>query len=305
MSEEPKKLYGVGIHYDIPAEEYHADCCVEPSLSHSLGWTLANRAPIHGFLEHPRLNPEHKPRDTNDAMDFGSLAHELLLGQEGRVVIGQWDDFKKKEAQLWRDQYKAIGKIPVLQKTYDRAVELCDCAKLHINACGYGDDFSRAKSEVTVIGKTEDGIYLRSRFDKLLIDPDGAKDRQHSETVLAFDVKITKDASPEFCKRQVGKMGYDLQKVHYTKALSLAEPSFAGKSRWTFLFIENSFPFCVTPIELSNGYEAIGNVRFERALSRWKQGVQKNSWPTFCEGQGAFMVNPPRYLEMQELEDEL
>jgi len=305
MNDAPAKLYDVGIYYDVTAEAYHADCAIEPSLSRSVAWTLAQRAAIHGYLEHPRLNIEHKSNESNAAMDFGSLAHELLLGQEGRIAIGNYDDFKTKAAQAWRDLVKADNKIPALEKNYNRAQELKECAHSFIVEAGFGDEFDRAKSEVTVIAKTEDGLYLRARFDKLLIDIEGAKNRQHSETAIQFDIKITKDASPEACKRQIGKIGYDLQEYFYQHALALVDPSFAGRQKWVTLFIENEFPHCVTAIETNNTYKTIGKVRFDRAMEKWRHGIKNNDWPTFMQGKGAYCVSPPRYLEMQELEDEL
>jgi hypothetical protein len=293
----------VGIHVGISDEIYHADPCPEPSLSRSIAWILARRSPIHGFLAHPRLNTEFKPADTNPGMDFGSLGHALLLGNEDKVDVGGWTNYKTDAARNFRDLSKSRGRIPTLKPIFERAQLLRQCALLNIRDAGFLDDFANAKTEVVVIGKHE-GHYIRAKFDALLIDSEGKSQRPHSEIAHAFDIKITKDASLQFCARHIGQMGYDLQPVHYLKTLNAADPKFAGKVIWTFFFIEDRFPFCVTPVELLNEYLEIGNVRWARAWAAWTRGITKGEWPGYADGAGAFSVGPPRYLSIQELEGE-
>jgi hypothetical protein len=299
-----RPVLDVGIHLGISHEAYHADPAPEPSLSRSVAWMIARRSPIHGWLAHPRLNPDFKPAESNRGMDFGTLGHALLLGNEDRIDVGEWSSWQKKAARDFRDKSRAAGRIPTLRPIYEKAQLLRKCALLHIAEAGYIDDFANAKTEVTVIAKLEDQ-YLRARFDALRIDPAGAAHRQHSEIAAAFDIKITKDASLQFCSRQIGQMGYDIQPIHYLKTLSAADKKFAGKVVWTFFFFENEFPFCLTPVELTNEYLAIGGVRWSRAWEAWKRGMKEDKWPGYADGAGAFQVGPPRYLSIQELEGEL
>jgi hypothetical protein len=202
MSEAAQPL-DVGIHYGIPAERYHADPAPAPSLSRSVCWTLAKRAAIHGFLEHPRLNPTGKRGPSNAVMDFGELAHAMLLGGEDKIEVEKFKDFKPAAARAWRDRCFAANRIPALQSTFERASTLRLCARAFIDEAGFLADFDAAANEVTVIAQAQK-LYIRARFDKLLIDPAGAKDRQHSEIAIAFDVKITGDASPATLPRLIG-----------------------------------------------------------------------------------------------------
>lgn len=294
----------VGIHYGMPASDYHADPVVQPSLSRSLAWTLAQRAPIHGWLEHPRLNPDVIAKKVTPVMEFGGLGHELLLNQESTVEIGAYKDFKTDAARQWRDECHAAGKIPALKKTFERACELRDCALAHIERTGFAEEFYKAKDEVTVVSKFEKKTYIRARFDKLLIDPDGAKNRQRSEIAVSFDLKITQDANPIKCAKLIGDKGYDLQKKFYHEALNGIDKKYRGRQRMIFFFIESTFPHCVTPIEISRIFDVISGRRFDRAMKVWRECMKTGSWPTFAAGEGTFTVEPPRYIEMQELEDE-
>lgn len=299
----PRKRLDVGIYYDLPAEAYHADPCVQPSLSRSVAFTLAQRSALSGWLEHPRLNPNFKPRVSTPEMEFGTLAHEIILCDEQRIVEVKEKSWKGKAAQLVRAAAKAEGKIAALSHQLEKARLLRQYALVQIKAAGFLDEFTRAKSEVTVIAKRDD-VYLRARFDKLLIDPPEEKSqRMHSEVAVWFEVKITHDANPAIVGRVVGDKGYDLQRVFYVDVLSCFEKRFAGKVRVVFLFIEPNAPFLLSPGELTNVSLAIGTSRYDRALARWKRGRSKGEWPGYCEGQGAFMIDAPVYLQRQELED--
>ena len=72
--------------YQMPAEEYHADPCPEPSLSASLIKTLLARSPLHAWHEHPRLNP-NVVKEERKEYDRGSAAHALLLEGEDRMAV--------------------------------------------------------------------------------------------------------------------------------------------------------------------------------------------------------------------------
>lgn len=309
----PAGALDVGIHYDVPHTAYHQDPCIEPSLSRSLCWTMAQHAAIHGFLKHPRLNPDMERETPNELMSFGDLAHELILGRGERVELSKWKDFKTDAAKAWRDDCWRRDMIPTKPETLKRAELLQTCALAHIEELGFLADFQAAKKEVTVIGKVgvpgiegtdDEKYYCRARFDGLHIDPAGAAHRKHSEIAIGFDIKITGDASPEALSKLIGNQGYDVQEKFYLEVLNATDPKFRGKTRFVFFFIESAFPHVVTAVELDATFRAIAGVRFQRGFSKWARGIRTGEWPGFAEGQGTFIVGPKRYLEIQELEDE-
>ena len=134
---------GPGIHYGISEDRYHADAlCERPTLSRSVAWTLARHSAIKGFLQHPRLNKNFTPKDASGAMDFGQLAHALLLGQESRIDIGDFDDYQTAAARNFRDLSKSRGRIPALRKKFEEADMLRKCVHVHLRNAGYLDDFA-------------------------------------------------------------------------------------------------------------------------------------------------------------------
>src|SRR5262245_31717991 len=96
-------------------EQYHADPCETPSLSHSVAHELINKSPLHSWMRHPRLGGQHK-KETKE-MDRGSLVHALLLGAGKPIVIIKADDWRTKASQQDRDYAREQGHIPVLEKT--------------------------------------------------------------------------------------------------------------------------------------------------------------------------------------------
>lgn len=266
----------VGLHHDIAAEAYHADqLCAEPTLSRSLAETLIFQSPLHALHKHPRIAPAaetgepESEDDATPAMDFGTLGHALLLGRGSKIAVGEYKDFKKTEAKDWRDNARAGGFTPVLRKTYNKGLALRNAALANITALGLLPMFEAAKPEVVAIFK-EGEATCRVMFDKLLIE---------QRTII--DLKITGSAHPSSCKRQIGNMHYDLQEGFYRSALQRLDPNQAGRERFIFLFIEDTFPFCVTPIELDAEWKSIGIIKYNHAVQVWRECRRRNEWPPY------------------------
>jgi hypothetical protein len=304
-----RKRLDAGMYFDMPAKDYHADPCVRPSLSRSVAFAMAQKSALHGWLEHPRLNPDFKPRPATPEMEFGSLAHEIMLCGEQRIVEVKEKSWRSKASQLKKAEAEAAGNIAALSHNLERARQLRERALQQIADAGFMDDYAKAKSEVTVIAKREceqsgKELYTRARFDALTIDEPGVKSmRMHSEVAVWFEVKITYDANPANVGRVVGEKGYDLQQVFYLDTLARFDKRFAGKTDVVFFFIEPQYPYLLTPGRLTNVSLAIGSSRMERAWSRWCRGCGTNKWPGYCDGEGAFSIDAPIYLQRQELED--
>src|SRR5690348_15257594 len=93
-----------GLHYNISANDYHADPCPEPSLTQSIA-KLILRSPAHARVAHPRLNPDQPERDGR-RYDVGNIAHRLLLGRGRELEIIPGDDWvadRKAKAELRED----------------------------------------------------------------------------------------------------------------------------------------------------------------------------------------------------------
>jgi hypothetical protein len=116
-----------------------------------------------------RHNPTRPERSHTPEMDFGSALHALVLeGEEAyaaRAVVSPFDNFRTKEAQLWRDEQHINGRIVM---TEDANLRVRHMAALILNHPELGEPLAKGLSEVSVLWTTDDGIRLRARFDKLL-----------------------------------------------------------------------------------------------------------------------------------------
>lgn len=284
-----------GLHENISEKDYHADnLCDTITLSRSLAQVLIEQAPIHAFQAHPRLGgkPEAEAAeddDTTPAMDFGSLGHKLLLGRGQEVVVGEWKTFATNAAKDFRKQARAEGKLPVLRKTYDRGVALKAGATEELKRLGLHDQFFAAKPEVVAL--FDDGpVRCRCMFDRLLIDGGSA---------TVFDVKITDSANPKVCERQIQNMKYDLQDAFYLTGLHRLIKDIEGRARFIFLFIENSFPFVVTPIELDGAFKSNGISKYCHAYAIWQKCLQLNQWPAYVDG--VYKASPKEWALAEEI----
>lgn len=285
------KITAPGLYEGVPASEYHADFCPAPSLSRGLAATLITKSALHGFLEHPRLS-KVIPEDPSAAMDFGSLGHKLILGQGADVEVGEWDSWRTNAAKDFRDTMRAAGKIAVLQETYERALALEEGAKSEFERLGIAESFASGKSEVCAAWQ-EDEFWLRAMFDRLVQTPDSA---------IVYDLKITESAHPTACAKQIANMNYHLQDHHYLRAITKLFPALAGRTKFVFLFIENSAPFSVTPIELDGEFKKMAEMQWDRAFALWKKCLTTNVWPHYSDKM--VRVGPPAWMMAAELKCE-
>ena len=100
----------VGLHYGIPADQYHADCADEPSLNCSTVKTIIGESLRKAWFQHPRLNPKYV-RKEDDKFDIGTCTHSVLLENDAtKIVIAPFDDWRKKEAQEIRKAARKSGR---------------------------------------------------------------------------------------------------------------------------------------------------------------------------------------------------
>ena len=264
-----------GFHQNISPEDYHADrLCSRPTLSRSLAEVFLTKAPIHGFAAHPRLAPAAAgdvDDDATAAMDFGTLGHALLLGKGAEIEVGDWNDFKTNAAKDWRKTVRAAGKTAILRKTYDRGIALRDGALGWLDKLGLKTAFLEAQSEVVALFD-DATVRCRVMYDKINLS-----------TGQIYDIKITESANPKACERQIVNMSYDLQEVFYRKGVKHLLPMLAGREKFTFLFIENKYPFCVTPMELNGEFQTLGESKYGFAYAVWLLCNQNNQWPAYTD----------------------
>lgn len=256
--------------YTIPEKEYHADPCVEPSLSSGIAKTLLALSPRHAWHQHPRLNPDYKPEESGD-FDLGTAAHALILEGKDNLEVIDADSWRTKAAKEAREEARIKGKIPVLPKIVTDVYAMRDEAyrsfKSNPDLAGY--DLDDMEAERSLIW-TEAGIWLRSRLDKL------SRDR-----TLILDYKTTaRTASPDQAVRTALSLGYDIQAAFYTRGVeAVCKP--AKRPVFVYMFQETEPPYAVSFIGMAGAFLDLGTSKVNAAINLWRQCMTENDWPGY------------------------
>lgn len=275
--------------YDLPEDAYHADPCLVPSLSSSIGKKLINETPRHAWAAHPRLNPIFE-REEKAAFDLGKAAHKLMLGKGAELAVIPFDDYRKKEAKGLRDDAYAAGQIPLLAEQM-RAVEAMvaagrDQLKDHEDA---SQAFSNGKPEVTLIWQ-EGPVWCRAMLDWM-----------PNEGRRFWDYKSTgQSANPDTYGRTMFNLGYDFQAAFYRrgirKVLGVADPIFE------FVVQENQPPFALSVIGLPPAAIDDADTDVQQAIDLWASCLEHDIWPGYPRR--TCYVDPPGYIMAQRLDRE-
>jgi len=272
------------IYLDMPAKTYFADPCHRPSLSQSIAKVLIERSPAHARLAHPRLNPDYvwDEGDYDKRKAIGDAVHKYLLERGKDVAELGYDDFRTKAAREARDECRARGEVPVLEKHMDQVRQLVESVKprLHLPA---GD------AEVVLIWE-ENGMWFRSMVD--WISPDGT----------VFDIKTTgRSIAPHNIPAIMDNDGWHVQAAFIERGLlKLAAPH---KWRFRFIAIEQDPPFEITINEIGPGALELGRRKVNWAVDIWRECVRHDRWPGYPPG--VHTVELPGWSEQRWLDREV
>jgi hypothetical protein len=260
---------GVNVYDDMPANDYHADPAPEPSLSSSIAKILVTQSPLHAWFAHPRLNPHHRPEESED-FDRGSAAHSLLLEGDDRMVECAFNDWRTNAAKDMRDKIRLEGKLPLLTKHIGSVRKMVEIAKAFLFDSELQVLIDRCFAERTVIWQAS-GIWKRARFDL-----------QVRDRPLLIDYKTAESADPLSFSRQIIAMGYDVQAAHYTEAYdAIYTPPEAPQSSFVFLVQERSEPFACSLVGVDPMLLDLGQQKCEFASKLWKQCLDSGKWPGY------------------------
>ena len=256
--------------YDISIERYHNDphVCAGPSVSSGGLRIIAAQSPLHFFAQWSG-NPNAKKRDTQ-AMLMGRAAHAHMLGDEvffERFAVLPYPDFRTQAARDWRDKMIAAGKGVIKESDLVQISEMGRRLSAHpVVKMGLLDGWQ----EVSLIWKDkETGVWLKSRPDLI------AKD------LMCGDYKTTADASPYGISRSLADRG-----LHQQAALAMEAYEHVLDMRmehFILIFQENTPPYAVNPVLLSQDAIARGRVLNRHAIRIFADCLARNEWPGYPE----------------------
>jgi hypothetical protein len=258
-----------GMYDGIPERDYHADPCPEPSLSRSVAKLLVDLSPRHAYVAHPRLGatPDLASDSDDEVADFGTAAHSSFLQNKSTIVcldFPTWATNKSKDA---RRQAYADGMIPLLTKSYGRAMRLIDELERFRARTGA---FTQGRGEQTCVWQEENGIWCRARVDWLPDNPEAA----------LWDLKTTNGrATLAAWTRVCFDKGADLQDSFYTRGVEMVRGEPPGDMK--FCVIEQKPPYAIGVFTMSPQAReaAVDDVRL--AIRRWGECLAATEWPSY------------------------
>lgn len=263
-----------GIHAGIPMDDYVQDrICAEPSVSTGIVQAMYERSPLHAWQAHPKLGGGCD--DESSRADLGSAVHAEILGG-GKVVYApqEFQDWRKKDAQTFRDEARSKCNIPLLDRQREQIDKIVKPARLALS------DFGAGKSEMTMLWQ-DDGVWCRGRAD--FLTDDGKYD---------IDIKTCTNADPSAWIRGIMcQSGYDLQAALRVRGHEILN----DRTRDVlFLLVEIEPPYGVSVVGIGPNLVELSQRRVKYALKLWKHCLAEDSWPSY--DQSIKYAEPPSWM---------
>ncbi|MEM9134263.1 MAG: PD-(D/E)XK nuclease-like domain-containing protein [Actinomycetota bacterium] len=274
-----------GIYRGISPEDYHRDPVVGGSLSST---ALRKVLPPDGCPAKVRHYLDNRGGyKVTEAMEFGSAAHHLVLGETTKVVKMDVDNWRSPADRKTRDDHRAAGRIVIKAEDWTRVEEMAAA----ISKDEWASRLLRAgEPEVVVVWRDETtGLMLRAMFDRLSLEG--------SARVLPFpDYKTTPDASPESMSKSVDRFGYHQQIELYAAGLRAVLPD-----RQPVGFIvaqETEAPYITSVYQLDSMATRIAQARNRGALDVYHHCLTTGEWPGYVTP--PYDLALPRWAEIRE-----
>lgn len=218
-------------------------------------------------MAHPRLNPNFE-REDDKKFDLGTVAHRLILGKGADYVAAPFADWRKKAAQMFREQAIGTGATPILEEQLASARAMA--TEVYKRLDDVGVRLQDAAPEVVFIWREGDA-WMRSMLD--------AFDRKSG---IIYDVKTTEGGlSDGAIQRQIVNLGYDTSAGFYMRGVSAVFPELAGRLRFRWIFVEAREPHEVRVIEADPMTLAIGERKADFAIRKWQHCMATGDWPGY------------------------
>lgn len=287
--------------YRMPATVYHSDPAPWPSLSSTVANILIDKTPYHAQQAHPRLNGQGYSLALKAArVTVGSVVHEYLTGHGSGMKVVETDkgvpeDYRTKAAQEAREEILAMGKIPVLNKDLEKAIDVEQAIRAFFRDHDeLGWVFNEGVGETVLIWQDPVGIWGRAMLDWW-----GGEKRPFD----VIDIKTTTAGLDDRSIQRRIEDGIDLQESWYRRGLQQLWPDLAGRIRHRLVLAEQNPPFGVRVIELGRMYRYMGHRKVMHAAGIFRACQRTGVWPGYPPH--VHVVDAPQWSPTQWEEREL
>jgi PDDEXK-like uncharacterized protein DUF3799 len=272
----------------LSAEAYHAD---RTSISSSgLRALLAPGCPAQ--FKYDRDHPQPPKKE----FDLGHAAHLYVLGEGPELEVIDFPDWRKKDAQIQRDEAYLAGKVPLLTKDHDEVQQMAAAIRQHPVA---GPLFTPDG------GVAEQSIYWTDSRTavRCRCRPDWMPHRQENGRLVVVDYKTAKAVDDAALQRAVYERGYHAQAAFYLDGVKAAGLAGDQEPAFIFVFQSKTAPYLVHLVELDFPALTLGAARNERALRTYAECERTGIWPGFND-RITYLPLPP-YAEKRDQEEYL
>lgn len=214
---------------------------------------------------------KEKPREgSTPSQIIGTLVHAAILEphtleSKFAVIDGHRGSTKVKEAVGYAE---SLGKTTIKSEQLIAAQRCREAIQAHPII---KDLLVGGRAEVSIVVKDKmSGAPIKCRADYFW-----------PEAGVVLDLKTFDDLTDRSVERQIVRMGYDLQAVHYLNVAS----QYLNKDLRLFgnIFIETEAPYGVRLVTLSDASleKALEKWKYFEMLDRYKLCLEENTWPNY------------------------
>jgi hypothetical protein len=266
---------------DESPDEYHA----LPGLSASIAATLISRSPLHAWSPHPCFGGRGKV--PTPAMDRGTVVHRLVLGKGKDYRALPYDDWRTNAAKEAKEQARAEGLVPILQKDMIAALEIAVAVGTNLNDRG-----------IVLNGASEVAFTWKEESTHGPVDCRGMADHLWLTSGRLLDLKIVSNAAPMSVERSAESFGYGIQWAAYTRAIGALRPDLLGRIEFVFAFCEAEPPYAINLCKPDGIFRELGERRWLRAVESWAKCLAEDKWPGY--GDEINSITAPQWALMRE-----
>jgi hypothetical protein len=256
----------LGLHFDIPADQYHAD---DSSVSNTM-LSAMNKSPAHCYALH--LAPDRPERVPTASMLAGTLAHTMILEPhaigERYIAKPSGMDYRTAAGKAWRDSQTALIVDAEALSAADQQRIAVMRVKALANLLGSG----RAEASAFWV---DEATRMRCRARPDFMHFHGPK------RATVVDIKTISDLTPEAVQRAISTYGYHRQEAHYTNGLRACG---IEVEEFVFGFVSNSYPYLAAAFVLDDETKGQGRQEVAELLDLYATCHWSGNWPAFGDG---------------------
>lgn len=263
-----------GIFPDVDLVAYFGGKLIDqPAISQSGMKILAGpkpETPLDFAFQDSFLNPDAERLQDTVAQRRGDVVHQLTLGKGRGFAVGDFKDWRTKEAQTFKENAIADGLTPIKRTDFEEAEVVAEVMRELIKEVLDGADY---QTEVAFLYQemTPSGpVWVR-----------GLMDVWCPERAIILDPKSTAQLYDGTIDRHMTDMGWDLQGALYPHAVGMIDPKLAGRVRFFDIMVKPKPPFTSRVVGVDKFVEATSVGICLEAMRIFGECVYSGRWPGF------------------------